>query len=891
MMKNFKFLVFTFLVAIVTMASASAATLKGKVVDKSTSEPLIGATVMVKGTTNGVTTDLDGNFEIDLDRKPQTLSISYVSYTTQEMDIEAKTKLPEMMILLESDSQMIDAVRVVTRVNRESEFAAIADQRHAIVATQVVGVRELSRKGVGDAEGAVMKVSGISKQEGVKNVFVRGLGDRYNSTTLNGLPIPSEDPEYKNISLDFFSTDMIQSVNVNKAFYAPGVSDVGGANIDVSSKKLSGESDLNISISGGVNTQTMGADVLKLDGVSALGFANNNKPSAAASKYDFENKMTPSSVGAKFDRGLGISGGKRFEVANNPLTFYAVASYDQGVSYSEELVRSTTTSNSIYKDQNASISELTTNYLALANVNYMVGSLHSIDYNFMYVHSTSQSVGIYDGSDSEVYQAYDSGEGILTRQQTNDNSMYINQLVSKWTLASRWKLDLAGSYNLVVGLEPDRRVNYYGLENDGTYTQVRGDSRHQRFYTELNDNDLNAQAAVSYALSDDIDTKSILKFGYSGRFVSNKFDATEYNQLVVYQDAVSASNLDMDSYFNGSNLGSFQVEARYDNYEVTKSVHSAYADLTYEFSSKFIANVGVKYDLVDIDINANVDDIERNGGVEKNYFLPSLNLRYALNDKHSVRLSASQTYTLPQAKELSPYRYVGANFNSEGNENLLPSDNYNVDLKWDWYISSGELFSVTGFYKHIVNPISRIEKGTSGGFLSYENIADYATAAGVEIEFRKSLLSRELSEGNNNKLSFGLNGSYIYTEAKVDFATDKGGSQLEGAAPYIVNTDLSFAMNRGERSFTNTIVLNYVSDKIYTIGTEGYNDIVEKGVPTLDFVSSARLNEKLSLTLKARNLLNTTYELSRESSNSDDTIILSSFKKGVDISLGLSYSF
>ncbi|MFR9603682.1 MAG: TonB-dependent receptor [Rikenellaceae bacterium] len=890
-MKNFKVLIFAVLIAVATVPSAVAATLKGKVIDKSTNEPLIGATVMVKGTTQGVTTDLDGNFEIDLDRKPHTLSVSYVSYTTQELDVDAKAKLPDMMIHLESDSQMIAAVKVVTRVNRESEFAAIADQRNAIVATQVVGVRELSRKGVGDAEGAVMKVSGVSKQEGVKNVFVRGLGDRYNSTTLNGLPIPSEEPEYKNISLDFFSTDVIQSVNVNKAFYAPGVSDVGGANIDIASKKLSGDGALNVSISGGVNTQTIGADMLKLDGVSSLGFANNTMPTAAGSSYDFNNLLTPSAASSQFDMGVGVSGGKRFEVANNPLTFYVVASYDRGASYSEELVRSTTTSNSIYKEQQASISELTTSYLALANVSYAVSDKHMIDYNFMYVHSSSQSVGVYEGSDSEVYQAYDLGRGILVRQQVNDNSMYINQLVSKWALAPRLRLDVAGSYNSVIGLEPDRRVNYFGEENDGSYTQVRGDSRHQRFYTELKDGDLNAQASVTYSLKDEVDSKSTLKLGYSGRFVTNNFNATEYNQLVVTQSAVSSSNLDMDGYFNSSNMSAFQVEERYDNYEVTKNIHSAYADLTYEFSPRFIANVGVKYDMVDIDIDAVVDDIERDGGIEKNFFLPSLNLRYSLNDKHSLRFSASQTYTLPQAKELSPYRYIGANFNSEGNENLLPSDNYNVDVKWDWYISNGELFSVTGFYKHIANPISRIEKGTSGGFLSYENIADHAVAAGVEVEFRKNIFSQDLGEGRSNRLTFGLNGSYIYTQAKVDFATDPSGSQLEGAAPYIANTDLSYSITRGTKSFTNTVVLNYVSDKIYTIGTEGYNDIVEKGVPTLDFVSSAKLNDKLSLTLKARNLLDSTYELSRESSNSDETIVLSSFKKGMDISLGLSYSF
>ena len=85
---------------------------------------------------------------------------------------------------------------------------------------QAIGAEELSRKGVSNATAAVTKTTGVSKQEGVKNVFVRGLGDRYNSTSLNGLPLPSEDPRYKNIALSFFTTDIIKNINVNKTFSA-----------------------------------------------------------------------------------------------------------------------------------------------------------------------------------------------------------------------------------------------------------------------------------------------------------------------------------------------------------------------------------------------------------------------------------------------------------------------------------------------------------------------------------------------------------------------------------------------------------------------------------------------------------------------------------------------
>ena len=256
-------------------------------------------------------------------------------------------------------------------------------------------------------------------------------------------------------------------------------------------------------------------------------------------------------------------------------------------------------------------------------------------------------------------------------------------------------------------------------------------------------------------------------------------------------------------------------------------------------------------------------------------------------------MGASKTYTLPQAKEISPYRYVGVNFNSQGNPHLKPSDNYNLDLKWDFNPSPTELISLTAFYKLIKNPISRIEVASAGGYLSYENIADEATVAGVEVEIRKNLFVRPLGSAANgmNKLSFGLNGSYIYTNAKMPLATVTTGSQLEGAAPWIANFDLSHTFTKGERSFINTCVLNYVSDKIYTIGTQGYQDIMERGIVTLDFVSQAKLNKYLSLNLKARNLLNPSYKLSRKANESGEKITLGDYKKGINISLGVSCTF
>lgn len=194
---------------------------RGRVKDYESKEPLIGATVRIVGSSIGAVTDIDGNFQLSgVEDGIYDIEIKYVGYKTvvkRQIKIE-NSQVTTLDFELHSDAQMLSDVTVVAKANRESESVTLMEQEKSVVAIQSVGARELSRKGVGDAQGAVTKISGISKQEGVKNVFVRGLGDRYNITTLNRFPIPSEDPEYKNIALDFFSTDIIQSVDVNKTF-------------------------------------------------------------------------------------------------------------------------------------------------------------------------------------------------------------------------------------------------------------------------------------------------------------------------------------------------------------------------------------------------------------------------------------------------------------------------------------------------------------------------------------------------------------------------------------------------------------------------------------------------------------------------------------------------
>ena len=878
-------------------AGEAEVNIRGSIKDRNSKEPLIGATVQIVGSNLATMTDIDGNFQLSgVKDGIYDIEIKYVGYKTavkRQVKIE-DNKITTLDFEMVTDEHLLSDVVVVAKANRESENVTLLEQKRSVVAVQAVGAQELSRKGVSDAQGAVTKISGISQQDGVKNVFVRGLGDRYNITTLNRFPIPSEDPEYKNIALDFFSTDVIQSVEVNKAFYSNTLADVAGANINITSKELTGNGKLNVSLSGGLNTQTVSSDFLKMDGVNAFGFADKTQPGENFSGYDFRNSLDPSKQNMQINQSYALSGGKKFRIGeNNRLSFYLVGSHNKDYTHYEEEVRNSTTTGTLSQDMDGDISQVETSQLAMANIEYSHNHKHRIAYNFMMVHAAKESVGEYLGMDND-YQSSDTFEGFMRRQQTNDNLLFVNQLSSKWELNKKFDLHAGLSYNTIKGSEPDRRINNLSKTDEG-YVPMRGTGVQQRYFSELNEKDLNLRASLVYKIADRFEQNSNVQIGYMGRIIDDGFEAVEYDMSVVRQSVFDINDVRFDDYYNQDDYlsGNFRLDYNLDEYGVKKNIHSAYAEATYQFTSKFIANLGLKYDDVymKVDYNVNRGGSKGEQKIDKSYFLPSLNLRYNVNDNHALRLAASKTYTLPQAKEISPYRYVSVRFNSQGNPDLKPSDNYNIDLKWDWYLSPSELFSVTGFYKYIKRPISRIEIASAGGFLSYQNIADHATAAGVEVELKKNLFSRQLQNNGLSKLSFGVNGAYTYTCAKVPLASDPTGSQLEGAAPWIVNADLSYLIRKGTNSFSTALVLNYFSDRVYTIGTQGYQDIIENGIPTLDFVASTQIGKHFSVSLKARNLLNSTHQLTRKGNDSNEEIVLSKYKKGMDFSIGLSCSF
>ena len=264
MKKNLKGFILT-LWFLSTAMLTEAAILKGTVIDKSTQEPLIGASVQIKGTTMGTITDMDGHFELkDLKNGQYTLIVSYISFRIQEINVQASDNTSDLFVLLEADNQQLSEVTITARKNLEGERSLQLERKQSTVAIENLGAKEMFIKGISNVEEGVKKITGISIAS-ASQLIVRGLGDRYSITTLNGLAIASPNPDNKLIPLDLFPASTIQNITVSKVYDAASFADYSGAHINISTKENVTDDFLQISLNTGGAFNTLGKDRYQMD--------------------------------------------------------------------------------------------------------------------------------------------------------------------------------------------------------------------------------------------------------------------------------------------------------------------------------------------------------------------------------------------------------------------------------------------------------------------------------------------------------------------------------------------------------------------------------------------------------------------------------------------------
>ncbi|WP_297801596.1 carboxypeptidase-like regulatory domain-containing protein, partial [uncultured Polaribacter sp.] len=231
-------------------------TLKGLLTDKETSnEPLPFANIIIKGTAIGTTSDFDGNYFLKVPAGNHIVIFSFLGYKEVEKSFSIKDgeTITINQLLSAEEGVALDDIIIKTSSSKESASALLIDQKKAVVIKESIGAQTLAKIGVSNAANATTKISGVTKSESSGDIYIRGLGDRYLSTTMNGLPIPSDDVNNKNINLNLFSTNIIKNVGISKTYTTSSYADQGSGNVDVNSKEYS-KRGFSISLAGGTNT-------------------------------------------------------------------------------------------------------------------------------------------------------------------------------------------------------------------------------------------------------------------------------------------------------------------------------------------------------------------------------------------------------------------------------------------------------------------------------------------------------------------------------------------------------------------------------------------------------------------------------------------------------------
>ena len=911
----------------ITLNAQDKATIQGLVTDKEmNNEPLPFANVFVKGTAIGVTTDFDGNYSFSVDEGVVVVVFSFVGYQTVEVPLTVVDGESYTLnqLLGASEGITMDEVVVQAIVSKEKETALLVEQKKAVVIKESIGAQRLAKVGVSNAAAATTKIAGVTKNESSSAVFIRGLGDRYLSTTMNGLPIPSDDVENKNINLNLFSTGIIQNVGISKTYTTSNYTDQASGSVDIISKKYTKNS-FSLGLKTGANTNVLKGSVKDNFRVTqnyedlTVGFHSKQHTLKEAITEQSWNTKTTNPL-ANF--GISVSGGKKFFLGEKDLTVFATASHSKSFSYRQGIFKSYRSNvlNNSYTD--TELFRVDINTTGLLNLGLRLDENNKISYNSLFVNKTQENL-FEQGRNGEgyVFDQDPAEYGAFVRDQnTKQTMMYVNQLLAEHRLSENNKLTWAAGMNYVLSEEPNRIRNEVNIEatdlpenvspliftDDNTLQFAHvGDFQQRKSGQKVEDLEYNAriQDEMTFVNLDE-DGAFKLRAGANIRHKERTFSSLF---IGVRSKGVQAPDVDdLSSVFTQYNFNNRTTILRTPNpdiYLASLDVVAAYANYDFAFG-KLSGNIGGRYEFNKIDLEWDVANFSGAPRTSKTYnsILPSLNLKYELNEVQFVRIALSKTNTLPEFKELAPFEYVSPNGRvTKGNPNLEKSDNFNVDLKWEMFPENGGLLSATGFYKQIKNPINLALTRGSSGYFVFDNTGEEANVYGLEFEGRKDIIDTD-----NSKLNLNVNMTKMWfnQDLKKNFQyKGKTETNLQGASDFILNTALSFS-TKSEREFVATTAVNYSSDKIAVLGAPEdqsssetlYNDeIIEKGFVTLDLVVSKKLSEKLSLRIRGKNLLNPAIEqtqLVRSLVNgveTDETVV--SYKKGSQVTLSLAYKF
>ncbi len=920
----------------ISILTQGQGTIRGKISDANTGEELIGATVAIPATGGGSITDFDGNYSISLVEGTYTFIVSYISYETRQFeDIHIKPgEVSVLDIQLSEATTQLEEVRIVAEFRQKTEAAMQVMQRKSATLLDGISSSQMAALGDSDAASALKRVSGVTV-EGGKYIYVRGLGDRYSKTTLNGADIPSLDPNKNTVQMDMFPSNLIENIVVSKTFAPNLPGDFTGGYVNIVSRDFPVRMTLVYSTSLGINPQANfrndflsyqgGAldwlgmddgtrDIPSLAQGDIPGYSGIDNPALDLITVAFNKEMSPEFRKSFLNQSHSLSYGNQVQLGDKTLGFIASINYknefsfyDNGETGVYQLVGSNSSSLNTSQQLSDSKGANTVLWGAMIGASMKLNPSHKIGLTFLKNQSGESSARYKEGikpSDDISLRIQERTLQYLERGFTNGQfkGEYFFERFGKL------KLDWITSLSSTIQNEPDLRFfnNDYRITTGGDTLFAISPNLYTvptRYYRLMDEKNMSAKLDATLPFTF-LGEKSKFQFGGNYNYIvrnssERNFDIRDQNQSFNgrISDYLDNSNIGTNASGNyGVYLNSSKNTEGINSYYGKQNVSTAYAMIDMMVTQKLRIVTGLRFEKTDMFVEnlVNKDHYKYDKAELNNRdFLPALNLSYSILESMNLRFAVSRTLARPVFRELAPYAFYDflSGRRKIGNPELQRSLIDNLDFRYEYFFSPGEMVSLSLFYKYFTNPIEQVDNPQSvNAEITFEN-ADFANVMGIEAEFRKSL---DFIPALRN-FNIGLNATIINSKVSIDSlelvsirATDPGHGDYRvmfGQSPWLLNSLVQY--KNDSIGVFSSLSFNMSGRKLYLVIKGGTPDVFEQAYPDLNFNISKKIGKHSSVKLSIKNIFDAdkvkTYEYNGES------YYFEKYSIGRTISIGYSY--
>lgn len=913
--------------------SLTAQPLIGLVLDADTREPLIGAAVLVSGTTTGTTTDFDGFFSLPV-QSSDTLVISYMGYRTARLT--PKTQQDTLKVQLTTNSEVLQEVAVVSKRRQNSEMSVLRSTKTALSVQTGISSEQIQRTQDRDASEVIRRVPGISLIDD-KFVMVRGLSQRYNQVWINGAAVPSSEADSRAFSFDLLPSSQLDNLVIIKSPAPEYPADYSGGMVLVQTRDVPEYRAWQINLGGAMNDQTHCRPFLrtKSSPTDWLGFDSGLRslsqgihtplkgyPNIDNSVFLTDNRLnndwTTKRITPVSDLSLGFNGSESWNIGNGQsLSILLSGNYSRSYKHYRDMLNCLFGAYDEAQQRSEYLRQSTDNQ---QTIHTRLGLMFNLSYarragkdriefknifNQLGRERYTSRVGISAQNDEEQQAEYN-----YQSRTTYSTQLTGTHLFKDDDIRFRWNAGYAYSNRN----QPDRRRYLINDALEAGVLQLSSSNDISREYTYLYEHI--ASLAFDYAQTFHAGWfHPQLRVGIYGEYRTRDYAARTFyynwnqatNTLPAdFRRLDIPTQLMVEDNYSADRLYLLEQVKWRNNYSGNNTLLAAYAALNMPFGPVNVY-LGMRYEYNDMCLVRNTRDREyspRATRYRTSDAFPSANITWRISDLHQLRASYGMSVNRPEFREVSPSVYYDFDLasNVQGNIDLTACHVQNADLRYEFYPKGnrGEIISLAAFYKHFRSPIEWTYTVTGGTDLtySYQN-ADRAYSYGLELDLRKDLAFMGM-----RGFQFTFNGALIRSRVLFPEGSREAARPMQGQSPYLINTGLFYAHER--TGWSCSVLYNRIGKRLIgvgrSVGLTGSDDAItipdayEMPHDALDLNLAKTFGTHWTLRFSARDVIGEkiVYQQLATATLSDGTTqqikqITRSYRPGRSFSLSITY--